>query len=75
MTARVLADGAVAVDLSVKDTGPKPPGEDGYPSVDVVDLTTRVTVPPGKAVLAQAVVEKDKAARTTVIVVTARVAD
>ncbi|MBN9517803.1 hypothetical protein J0H58_04665 [bacterium] len=73
MTARVHADGAVAVDLGVKDTSSKPPGEDGYPSVDMVDLTTRVTVPPGKAVLAQAVEEKDKAARTTVIVVTARV--
>jgi hypothetical protein len=73
MTARVRADGAVAVDLSVKDTGAKPAAEDGYPAVDVVDLTTRLTVPQGKAVLAQAVEEKDKASRTTVIVVTARV--
>ena len=31
MTARVRADGAVAVDLSVKDIGAKPPGEDGHP--------------------------------------------
>lgn len=73
MTARVRADGAVSVDLSVKDLGAKPPGEDGHPAVDVIDLTTRVTVPPGKAVVAQAVEEKDRAARTTVVVVTARV--
>ncbi len=75
MTARVQTGGAVAVDLSVKDTSSKPAAEDGYPSVDTLDLATRVTVPPGKAVLAQAVEEKDKAARTTVVVVTARVAD
>jgi hypothetical protein len=74
-TARVQAGGAVAVDLSVKDSSQRPAGEDGYPSYDVIDLTTRVTVPPGKAVLAQAVQEKDKASRTAVIVVTARVVE
>jgi hypothetical protein len=71
-TARVRADDAVTVDLSVKDSSVKsPPDEDGPSATETLDLTTRVTVPPGKAVLAQAVQAKDKAARTTVVVVTA----
>ena len=75
MTARVLPTGAVAVDLGVKDTGARQPAEEGTQEVNTVDLTTRVTVPPGAAVLAQALEEKEKSARTTVIVVTARVVD
>jgi hypothetical protein len=71
MTARVRADDGVTVDLSVKDSAVKSADEEGPSAIETIDLTTRVTVPPGKAVLAQAVQAKDKAARTTVVVVTA----
>jgi hypothetical protein len=74
--ARVRADDAVAVDLAVQDIGSRASAEEGLPgSIEVHNLTTRVTVPPGKAVLAQAFEQKAKAARTTVVVVTARVAE
>jgi hypothetical protein len=77
MTARVGPGGAVTVDLNVVHAAVRPPAEDGgFSSVEVVTLTSRVAVPPGKAVLAQSVRSEDKASRAiTLMVVTAKVAD
>jgi hypothetical protein len=76
LTARVGQDDVVSVDLNVKHATVRPAAEEGgHPAFEAVTLTSRVEVPPGKAVLAQAVRSGDKASKgLTLIVVTARVA-
>jgi hypothetical protein len=79
MTAKVGAGDAVSVDLDIRDSQVKPPeagDEAGAPSFDNNTLTTKLSVPPGRAVVAQAVRTEAKAGRTvTLVIVTARIAD
>ena len=79
MTARVGAGDSVAVDLNLTDSQVRQPeagDESGAASFDNNTLTTKLSVPPGKPVVAQAVRADAKAGRTvTLVVVTARVAD
>ncbi len=79
MTARVGAGDAIAVDLNLNDSQVKPPDagdENGAPSFDNNTLNTKLSIPPGKPVVAQAVRADGKSGRTvTLVVVTARVAD
>jgi hypothetical protein len=79
MTARVGAGDTVAVDLNLQDSQVKPPeagDESGAPSFDNNTLVTKLSVPPGRAVVAQAVRADGKSGRTVaLVVVTARVAD
>ena len=79
MTARVGAGDAVAVDLNLADSQVKPPeagDENGAPSFDNNTLVTKLNVPPGRAVVAQAIRADGKAGRTvTLVVVSARVVD
>ena len=79
MTARVGAGDAVALDLDIKDSQVKPPeaGDDsGAPSFDNSTLTTKLSVPTGRAVVAQAVRTDSKAGRAvTLVIVTARISD
>jgi hypothetical protein len=75
VTARVGPDNAVLLDLSVSETRVKPadPGEDAA-GTETGTLTTRVTVPAGRAVAAQVIRTDGKAGRTvSVVVVTAQV--
>lgn len=79
MTARIGAGDVVAVELDLKDSQVKPPeagDEVGAPSFENSNLTTKLSVPPGKAVVAQATRTEAKAGRTaTFVIVTARIAD
>jgi type II secretory pathway component GspD/PulD (secretin) len=76
-TARVEADNAVAIDLNVQDNSVKPAeGAEEHPEFDTDTLTTRVNVPPGQAVVAQAIRKDAKGGRTvTLVVVTAKVVE
>lgn len=73
------ADGSVAVDLSVQDSSVRPAAADdetGSPAFDTATLTTRLTVPAGRAVVAQATRKDAKAGRAvTLVVVTAKVVE
>jgi len=67
MTARVGLDDAVALDLSVQDSKVRPPeaGDDaGAVSMENNTLTTKLSVPAGKSVIAQAVRTEGKAGPT-----------
>jgi type II secretory pathway component GspD/PulD (secretin) len=79
LTARVGSDNAVAVDLDLKDSRVKPPDaadEAGAPTFENMNLTTKLSVPAGKSVVAQAVRSEGKAGVTvSVVIVTARVVD
>jgi type II secretory pathway component HofQ len=74
-TARVGPDNAVLLDLSVTESRVKPPepGEDAA-VMETGTLTTKLTVPGGRAVTAQVIRIDGKAGRTvSVVVVTAQV--
>lgn len=79
--ARVEADSAVGIELSVQDSTIKPPeaGDEaagGAPTFETASLSTHVSVPAGKAVVAQAVRKDAKASRTTtLVIVTAKVVE
>lgn len=78
VTPRLVAGGDVAVDLSVQDTRVR--GAEGDadvpPGIDTNTLATRLLVPAGRAVAAQAVRAEGKAGPTVaVVVVTARVVE
>jgi type II secretory pathway component GspD/PulD (secretin) len=77
ISARVGADDAVAVDLDLKDSRVKQSdGADGVgaAALENATLSTRLVVPAGKSVVAQAVRTEGKAGATVaVVVVTARV--
>lgn len=76
VTAWAGADGSAAVDLSVQDTSLKPGEGDDAPSFESGTLTTKLTVPAGRAVVAQAVRRDGKAGRAvTLVIVTAKVLD
>ncbi|MBX9583323.1 MAG: hypothetical protein K2X87_23725 [Gemmataceae bacterium] len=76
-TSRAGGDGSVTVDLSVQDSSVRPPpagDETGSPAFEQASLSTRLTVPAGKAVVAQAARKDGKDDRAvTMVVVTARV--
>lgn len=76
-TPQVGADGSVAVDLSVQDSSVRAAAADdetGSPAFDTATLTTRLTVPAGRAVVAQATRKDAKDGRSvTLVVVTAKV--
>lgn len=77
MTARIGSDDAVAVELSVQDSRVRAADagdEVAAAAVETGSLTTTVSVPAGKAVVAHAVRTEGKAGATVaVVVVTARV--
>ncbi|QJX00032.1 hypothetical protein [Frigoriglobus tundricola] len=77
LTARVGPDDSVALDLDLRDSRIKAPetgDESGAPTFENATLTTRLSVPAGKAVVAQAVRAEGKAGVTlTAVIVTARV--
>ncbi|QEL15501.1 hypothetical protein [Limnoglobus roseus] len=75
LTARVESGDAVAVDLSVQETKVRPADdENGEPAIDNATLTTKVSVPAGKPVVAQTVRTGGKAGATVaMVIVTARV--
>jgi type II secretory pathway component GspD/PulD (secretin) len=79
MTARVGAGDAIAVDLNLQDSQVKQPEaeeENSAPTFDNNTLNTKLSIPPGKPVVAQAVRADGKTGRTVaLVVVTARVAD
>jgi type II secretory pathway component GspD/PulD (secretin) len=81
-TSRVAADNSVSVDLKVEDTGIKTAEATddaagaAAPGFENANLTTRVSVPPGQAVVAQAIRRDGKAGKTvTLVIVTARVVE
>lgn len=74
MTARVGADNTVSLDLSVQDSRVRPPDaadEPGAPSMENNTLATKLNVPVGKAVVAQAVRTEGKGGATVAVVVVA----
>ncbi len=77
MTARVGADDAVALELNVQDTRVRAADagdEAAAPAVETNTLTTKVSVPAGTSVVAQAVRTEGKGGATVaVVIVTARV--
>lgn len=75
MTARVGPDNAVLVDLTVSETRVKPAEPGGEAAgTETGSLTTRLTVPAGRAVTAQVIRGEGKGGRTVgVVVVTAQV--
>jgi type II secretory pathway component GspD/PulD (secretin) len=79
LTARVGADEAIAVDLDIRDSKVRQPDvadESGAVSMDNSTLTTKVNVPPGKGVAAQAVRTDGKSGTTLAyVVVLARVVE
>jgi hypothetical protein len=76
---RVGTDGAVTLDLSLQDAAARAaePGDEsggGAPTLETATLNTRVRVPPGQPILAEALRADTKAGRTTtLVIVTARV--
>lgn len=77
LTPRVGAENAVLLELSVQETKVKAAEEEGgAPSFDNTSLTTRLSVPAGRPVVAQAARAEGKAGGTvSFVVVTARVVD
>lgn len=77
LTARVGADDSVALDLNVQDSRVRmvdAGDETNAPAVETGSLTTKVSVPVGKSVIAQSVRTEGKAGTTVaVVIVTARV--
>ncbi len=77
LTARVGPDDSVALDLDLRDSRIKAPeagDESGAPAFENATLTTKLSVPAGKAVVAQAVRTDGKAgAVLSVVIVAARV--
>jgi hypothetical protein len=76
-TGRVGSENAVAVDLSVQDTGPSPVKEEGAaPAFDTLTFSTKVSVPAGRAVVAQMLRKDGQPGRgVTLVIVTARVVE
>jgi hypothetical protein len=77
-TARVVADSAVVLDLNVTDSRVRPPeGEKEVgAAIDNAALTTKVSVPAGRAVVAQSLRSDGKAGRTiSLVIVSARVVE
>jgi hypothetical protein len=77
MTPRIGSDDSVSLDLSVQESKVRPAEEEGgVPSFDNNTLTTRLSVPAGKSVVAQSVRAEGKAGPTvSVVIVTARVVE
>lgn len=79
MTPRIGSENSVSLELSLQESKVRPPdaGDDsGAVSMENNSLTTRVSVPAGKVVVAQSVRTEGKAGATvSVVVVTARVVD
>ena len=79
LTARVGADETIAVDMDLKDSRIKPPeagDESGAAAFENATLTTKLSVPAGKAVVAQTVRVEGKAGTSvSVVIVTARVVE
>ena len=77
MTARVGSDDAIAMDLNVQDSKVRAPEEEGgAPGFDNNTLSTKLSIPAGKSVVAQTVRTEGKAGPTVaVVIVTARVVD
>ena len=79
MTARVVADDSVVVDLNVQDSKVRLPdaGDEALAAaMENNTLTTKLSVPAGKAVIAQTIRTEGKGGTTvTVVIVTARVVD
>jgi type II secretory pathway component GspD/PulD (secretin) len=77
LTARVQADDAVSLNLNLEDTRvhqANAGGEVTAPSFDQSKLTTTLTIPAGKSIVAQAVRTDEKTGGATlVVIVTARV--
>lgn len=79
-TPRVGADGAIAIDLELKDSRVRTPEPAAAGAADepgettTGSLTSRISVPPGRAVAAQAIRTEGKAGGTiALVIVTARV--
>ena len=79
LTAHVGSDDGVALDLDLKDSRMKPPeagDESGAATFENATLSTKLSVPAGKAVVAQTVrVEGKMGATLSVVIVTARVVE
>jgi hypothetical protein len=79
LTARVGAEGVVAVDLNVQESKVRPPeaGEEAAaPSMDNTTLATHVNVPAGRAVVAQSVRSDGKTGTTlSLVLVVAQAVD
>jgi hypothetical protein len=79
LTPRVGADNAVALELSFQESKVRQPDagdETGAPTMENNTLTTKLSVPAGRAVVAQSVRTEGKAGATvSVVLVTARVVD
>ena len=77
VTPRIGSEDTVSLDLSVQESKVRPAEEEGgVPSFDNNTLTTRLSVPAGKSVVAQSVRAEGKAGPTvSVVVVTARVVE
>ena len=79
MTARIGTDNAVALELSVQDSKVKTPDagdEVGAPTMENNTLSTRLSVPAGRPVIAQSVRSEGKSGPTvSLVVVTARVVE
>jgi hypothetical protein len=79
LTPRIGSDNTVAVDLTVQDSKMQPPeagGEPGPVAMENNTLSAKLSIPAGRAVVAQAVRTEGKAGPTVaVVVVTARVVD
>jgi type II secretory pathway component GspD/PulD (secretin) len=79
MTARIGTNDAISLDLNVQDSKVRQPeagDEITAPAIDNNTLSTKLTVPAGKAVAAQTVRTEGKAGNTiSVVIVTARVVD
>jgi type II secretory pathway component GspD/PulD (secretin) len=77
LTPRVGAENVVALDLSVQESKVRAAEEEvGAPAFENSSLATKLSIPAGKSVIAQAVRAEGKAGPTvTVVVVTARVVD
>lgn len=79
MTSRVGTDNAISMDLNVNESKiipPEPGDEAGAPSFGSDTLNTKLSIPVGKAVVAQTVrVEGKSGANVTVIIVNAKVVD
>jgi type II secretory pathway component GspD/PulD (secretin) len=77
LTARVGSDDAISLDLSVQDSRVRAPDagdEAGAPTFENATLTTKLSIPAGKSVVAQTVRTEGKAGPTvSVVIVTARV--